>query len=65
MRFNLDRCIGIVAVGIAAFLLWAMQHVNPGDFIFSLINYNSTLFWAYIATLIVAAIFLSIEKEKE
>ena len=62
MRFNLDRFVGILAVGIAAFLLSAMQHIDPADFIQNLINYNSTLFGFYIVTLIVAAIFLSTEK---
>lgn len=64
MRFNLDRCIGIVAAGIAAFLLFSMQHTDPGDFIQNVINYNSALFWSYIITLLVAAVFLSIEKRK-
>lgn len=63
MRFNLDRFVGILAVGMAAFLLWAMQHIDPEDFIRNLINYNSTLLWLYIVMLIVAAMFLSTERK--
>jgi len=62
MKFNLDRCIGILAMGVMALLLVAMTHVNPSDFLQYLIAYQTNVFYGYVISLVFAAIFLSFDK---
>ena len=57
--------MGIFAAGVATFLLWAMLPYDPGEFLRRLLRNNSGLLLAFIVALSFAAIFLSIEKEKE
>lgn len=65
VRFNFDRSVGIFAVGAAAFLLAAMIHADPTRFIQDLINYRGLIFWLYVLSLLVAAVFLSFESSRE
>jgi len=65
MRFNIWRCLGILATWAAAFLLWAMLHYDPGYFLRRLARDNSDLILVFIVAVSFAAVFLSIEKEKE
>ncbi|MCZ2856183.1 MAG: hypothetical protein O2U62_03715 [Candidatus Bathyarchaeota archaeon] len=65
VKFNIWRCMGIFAAGVAAFLLWAMLPYDPGDFILRLLRNNRDLLVIFIVALSFATVFLSIEKEKE
>ena len=60
MRFNLDRFLGVLAIGTAAFFLVLMQHEEPMSFFYRLQREpNNVLIWWYAGLLIIAAVFLS------
>jgi len=65
MKFNIWRCLGILATWAAVFLLWAMLHYDPGEFLRRLQRDNSDLVLVFILAVSFAAVFLSIEKKKE
>lgn len=65
MKFHLFRCIGIIAFGIAAFLLAIIQETYHGNLFFNLLRDHVDLLYGFIISLIIAAIFLSIEQEKK
>jgi hypothetical protein len=66
MKFNLWRCLGIVATWAAAFLLLAMLYSDPAAYFFRrLARDNRDLVLVFIVAVSFAAVFLSIEKEKE
>jgi len=70
MKFHFDRCIGIVAIGIAIFFLLALMVMYlrgvgyvPSDFFFLVANYEPfvSAFRGFIVSLVIGAIFLSLE----
>jgi len=65
MRFNIWRCLGILASWAAVFLFFLMLHYDPGDFLQRLARDNSNLILIFIVAVSFAAVFLSIEKRKE
>lgn len=65
MKFHIFRCMGIVALGIAAFFLAAMQSDYWDYFFKYLFENHMDLFLGFIVSLILAAIFLSLEHEKK
>lgn len=67
MKLRIERFIGILAIGVTAFYLTAMQTDYSWDFFFNylLSSRYINIFYGFVISLIVAAVCLSLEYEKQ